>query len=215
MVPREPASFAHLNGRLQSDSRGSEPHVTSAFSSNLREHLELFEGLGALSADVARAAALVTSTLAAGHKVMLCGNGGSAADSQHIAAELIGRFVKDRRPLAAIALSTDTSALTCIANDYSFDEVFARQVAGLGLAGDCLVAISTSGNSRNVIRAAETARASRVHTIGLLGRDGGPLAKLCDVPIIVPSATTARIQEAHSFIGHTLCAMVEEALQLA
>ena len=145
---------------------------------------------------------------------MLCGNGGSAADSQHFAAELTGRFVKDRRPLAALALSTDTSALTCIANDYSFDDVFSRQVMGLGRSGDCLLAISTSGNSRNVLRAAEVARATGIGVIGLLGRDGGALRPLCDVAIVVPSATTARIQEAHAFIGHSLCALVEEGLGL-
>jgi len=146
---------------------------------------------------------------------MLCGNGGSAADSQHLAAEFTGRFIKDRAPLAAMALSTDSSALTCIGNDYSFDEVFARQVTGLGRPGDCLLAISTSGNSRNVIRAAEAARAAHMRVVGLLGRDGGALLDRCDVSIVVPSPTTARIQEAHIFIGHTLCGLVEHALHVA
>jgi D-sedoheptulose 7-phosphate isomerase len=191
-----------------------QPDVSATFSSGLREHLELFQGLGTLSAAISRAADLATAALAQGHKLMLCGNGGSAADSQHIAAELVGRFVKDRKALPAVALTTDTSALTSIGNDYGFEDVFARQVSGLGRAGDCLVAISTSGNSRNVIRATETARAAGIHTIGLLGRNGGELARLCDVPIVVPSATTARIQEAHIFIGHCLCAMIEEALGL-
>jgi D-sedoheptulose 7-phosphate isomerase len=188
--------------------------MSATFSNGLREHLELFQVLGTLSGPVSRAADLATAALASGHKLMLCGNGGSAADSQHIAAELVGRFVKDRKALPAIALTTDTSALTSIGNDYGFEDVFARQVSGLGSVGDCLVAISTSGNSRNVIRAAETARAAGIHTIGLLGRDGGALLKLCDVPIVIPSTTTARIQEAHSFIGHSLCAMIEEALGL-
>ncbi|HUN74969.1 MAG TPA: SIS domain-containing protein [Steroidobacteraceae bacterium] len=188
--------------------------MSAALRDQLREHLELFRGLDALTPGIARAAALATATLASGHKVMLCGNGGSAADSQHIAAELIGRFVKDRKSLPAIALTTDTSALTAIANDYGFEDIFARQVTGLGQPGDCLVAISTSGNSRNVIRAAEAARAGGIHTIGLLGRDGGELLKLCDVPIVVPSRTTARIQEAHIFIGHALCALIEQALGL-
>lgn len=181
---------------------------------NLQEHLELFNRLAALNPVVERAAALIARTLGAGHKLMLCGNGGSAADSQHLAAEFTGRFVKDRAPLAAMALSTDSSALTCIGNDYSFDEVFARQVTGLGRSGDCLLAISTSGNSRNVIRAVEAAHAARMEVIGLLGRDGGALLKQCDVSIVVPSPTTARIQEAHIFIGHTLCGMVERALQV-
>lgn len=189
--------------------------MTVSLTSHLQEHVELFGRLSDLSPVVKQAADLIGAALARGSKLMLCGNGGSAADSQHLAAELTGRFVKDRRPLAAVALSTDTSALTCIANDYSFDEVFARQVIGLGRAGDCLLAISTSGNSRNVIRAAEAARAAGIHTIGLLGRDGGKLLALCEVPIVVPSAVTARIQEAHIFISHTLCAMVEEALGLA
>jgi D-sedoheptulose 7-phosphate isomerase len=183
--------------------------------SGLDEHREVFGRLAALSIVIEEAAGLIQTTLSRGGKLMLCGNGGSAADSQHLAAELTGRFVKDRRPLAAVALSTDTSALTSIGNDYGFDEVFSRQVTGLGRRGDCLLAISTSGSSRNVARAAEAARAAGISVIGLLGRDGGVLRGLCDVAIVVPSATTARIQEAHIFIGHTLCALVEAALGLA
>jgi D-sedoheptulose 7-phosphate isomerase len=183
--------------------------------SGLDEHLEVFGRLLPLASTVREAARLISVSMSQGGKLMLCGNGGSAADSQHIAAELSGRFVKDRRPLAAIALSTDTSALTCIANDYGFDDVFSRQVAALGRKGDCLLAISTSGNSRNVLRAAEVARGAGICVIGLLGRNGGALLPLCDITIVIPSETTARIQEAHIFIGHTLCAMVEEALGLA
>jgi D-sedoheptulose 7-phosphate isomerase len=188
---------------------------TEFLSSGLEEHLGVFRRLPELAPAIRQAAALLAGSLSQGGKIMLCGNGGSAADSQHLAAELTGRFLKDRRPLAAMALSTDTSALTCIGNDYSFDEVFSRQVTGLGRSGDCLLAISTSGNSRNVMRAAEAARAAGMRVIGLLGRDGGALRGLCDLALIVPSPTTARIQEAHIFIGHTLCAMVEEALGLA
>ena len=180
--------------------------------SNLEEHRELFSRLESVAPAVEAAAALVVTALSGGRKLMFCGNGGSAADSQHLASEFTGRFIKDRRPLAAMALTTDPSALTCIANDYSFDDVFSRQVLGLGREGDCLIAISTSGNSRNVIRAAEAARANGIRTIGLLGRDGGSLRALCDVPIVVASTSTARIQEAHSFIGHTLCGLVEQAL---
>src|ERR1700749_448591 len=132
--------------------------MSTLFQHNLREHLDVFERLRALEADVARAAALVSARLRRCGKRMVCGNGGSAADSQHIAAEFTGRFLDDRRPLAALALSTDTSALTCIANDYSFDDVFHRQVLALGRKGDCLLAISTSGNSKNVLRAAEAAQ---------------------------------------------------------
>ncbi len=185
------------------------------FQDNLREHQALFALLPRLESEIVAAGTLMARTLAAGRKVMLCGNGGSAADSQHIAAELTGRFIADRRPLAALALTTDTSALTCIANDYSFEDVFARQVSGLGARGDCLIGISTSGNSRNLIRAVEAARSIGMQVIGLLGRDGGVLGPLCDVAIIVPSATTARIQEAHILIGHTLCGMVESELGLA
>ena len=187
----------------------------SIFAANLLEHQALFEQLAPLADEVARAGALMAETLSAGRKLLLCGNGGSAADSQHIAAELTGRFVRDRRALAAVALTTDTSALTSIANDYSFDEVFARQVMGLGTRGDCLLAISTSGHSRNVVRAVEAARAAGMRVIGLLGRDGGALRSQCDIPIVVPSESTARIQEAHGFIGHTLCGLIESALDLA
>lgn len=187
----------------------------SVFQDNLREHLALFESLGPLDGPIERAATLLADALLSGRKLMLCGNGGSAADSQHIAAELTGRFVRDRRPLAAVALTTDTSALTCIGNDYSFEEVFARQVSALGTRGDCLIGLSTSGDSRNVVKAVEAARSLGVHVIGLLGRDGGALRALCDVAIIVPSRTTARIQEAHIMIGHTLCALIEAALGVA
>jgi len=181
----------------------------------LEEHRELFSRLESLLPAVEAAVTLIKDALDSGRKVMFCGNGGSAADSQHLASEFTGRFINDRRPLAAIALTTDSSALTCISNDYSFDEVFSRQLLGLGREGDCLVAISTSGNSRNVLKAAEAARATGIHTIGLLGRDGGKLGALCEVAIIVPSPSTARIQEAHSFIGHTMCALVEQALGIS
>jgi D-sedoheptulose 7-phosphate isomerase len=188
--------------------------MKSLFSRNLAEHLALFQTLDSLDSIVEQAGLMATTALQSGNKLLFCGNGGSAADSQHLAAELTGRFIQDRKPLAAMALSTDTSALTCIANDYTFDEVFARQVLGLGRAGDLLVAISTSGNSRNVIRAVEEARALGMKVIGLLGRDGGALRSMCDLAIVVPSSVTARIQEAHILIGHTLCGMIEQQLGL-
>lgn len=189
--------------------------MTDLFLRNLNEHRALFDTLDALAAPVAQAGALAAQALQQGHKLLFCGNGGSAADSQHLAAELTGRFVRDRRPLAALALSTDSSALTCIANDYTFDEVFARQVVALGRGGDVLVAISTSGQSRNVVRAVQEARALGIGVVGLLGRDGGVLRELCDVAIVVPSPVTARIQEAHILIGHTLCGLIEDTLGLA
>ena len=190
-------------------------NADTTLHAQLQDHLSVFQSLGALSGVVERAAQAIVSALNSGNKVLFCGNGGSAADSQHLASEFTGRFVEDRRPLAAMALSTDSSALTCIANDYSSDEVFARQIQGLGRPGDCLVAISTSGNSRNVLRAAEVARSLGIVTIGMLGRDGGRLLPLCDTAIVVPSPVTARIQEAHIFIGHTLCSMVESRLGLS
>jgi D-sedoheptulose 7-phosphate isomerase len=189
--------------------------MTDLFLQNLADQTALLQSMTGLSAAVHRAAALCADALQTGSKLMLCGNGGSAADSQHLAAELTGRFVKDRRALAAIALSTDTSALTCIGNDYSFEEVFARQVQGLGRPGDVLIGISTSGNSRNVTRAVEEARAAGIQVVGLLGRDGGALKDQCDVAIVVRSQVTARIQEAHILIGHTLCGLIEQQLGLA
>jgi D-sedoheptulose 7-phosphate isomerase len=186
----------------------------SLFLENLHEHNALLATLHALDAQVLKAGTLATQALQQGGKLLFCGNGGSAADSQHLAAEMTGRFIKDRRPLAAMALSTDTSALTCIGNDYSFDEIFARQVVGLGRKGDVLVGISTSGNSHNVIRAVEEAKKLGMVSIGLLGRDGGQLKSLCDHSIVVPSDVTARIQECHILIGHTLCGMIEQELGL-
>ncbi|QPF73661.1 D-sedoheptulose 7-phosphate isomerase [Roseateles sp. DAIF2] len=188
--------------------------MSSLFLRNLAEHQQLMAGLHALEPAVQSAGQQLARILGAGGKLMFCGNGGSAADSQHLASELTGRFIKDRRPLAAIALSTDSSALTCIGNDYAFDQVFARQLTALARSGDGLVAISTSGNSGNVLRAVEAARVLGVFTLGLLGRDGGQLAGLCDAAIIVPHAVTARIQEAHILIGHTLCGVIEAEMGL-
>ena len=184
------------------------------YLNNLQEHLALFQQLTALDPQVDQAINACVHSLRAGGKLMFCGNGGSAADSQHLAAEFTGRFIKDRAPLAAIALSTDTSALTCIANDYSFEAIFSRQVQAIGKPGDCLIAISTSGNSGNVLAAVAAAKALGITCIGLLGRDGGKLKPQCDVSIVVPSQVTARIQEAHILIGHSLCGAVEQQLGL-
>jgi len=208
----------NVQARLREGSMSELADLVTARTSldvQLQEHLALFRGLSALAEATERAANTIVEALRTGNKIMLCGNGGSAADSQHLAAEFTGRFIKDRKPLAAVALSTDSSALTCIANDYSFDEVFSRQLLGLGRSGDCLLAISTSGNSRNVIRAVEAAQSLNIRTIGLLGRDGGALRSVCEQSVIVPSQTTSRIQEAHIFIGHTLCGMVESRLGLS
>ena len=169
----------------------------------------------ALSADDAlhlqleQAVALCIDALRNGRKLLFCGNGGSAADAQHWAGELVSRFYYDRPGLAAIALTTDSSILTAIGNDYGYDYTFARQVEALGRTGDVLVAISTSGNSPNIIRAAEAARARGVAVVGFTGEGGGKLAPLSDICFRVPSTETPRIQEGHEFIGHLLCALVE------
>ena len=187
----------------------------SIYLNNLKDHIKLFEKLDSLDAPIIAATQLIVTALKNCNKLMICGNGGSAADSQHIAAEFTGRFIKDRPPIAALALSTDTSAITCIGNDYSFNEIFSRQIRALGLKGDCLLGISTSGNSENILEAVKSANEMGISTIGLLGRDGGKLKAYCNMSIIVPSETTARIQEAHILIGHTLCGSVELGLNLA
>lgn len=167
----------------------------------------------ALQADrIAEAGGMLVAALRAGGKAMFCGNGGSAADAQHLAAELMGRFLVDRGPLPALALTVDTSALTAIGNDYAYDEVFARQLRGLGRPGDVLVAISTSGNSANVLKAVAAARELGVATLGLSGGTGGRMASACDLCLCVPAARTDHIQEMHIAVGHMLCGMVEEAL---
>jgi len=184
------------------------------FLRNLDDHLALMQRLRPLAQPVEEAGRAIAQALAAGGKLFLCGNGGSAADSQHIASELTGRLLKDRRPLAAIALTTDSSALTCIGNDYGFDQVFVRPLQALARPGDVLLGLSTSGNSPNVLKAVSAAREMKVFSIGLLGRDGGALATLCDRALVVPGNDTARIQEAHILIGHTLCNIIEAELGL-
>lgn len=154
----------------------------------------------------------ITNSLKNGGKVLIAGNGGSAADSQHIAAELVGRFAKERKGLPAIALTTDSSNLTSIANDYSYDEVFRRQVEALGNKGDIFIGISTSGNSRNVIEAVNEAKKKGVITIGLLGKDGGKLRSLCDYNITFPYKETARIQEHHIMTYHLMCEFIENIM---
>lgn len=164
--------------------------------------------LAVMAAPIEAATRLMAESLRAGGKVMACGNGGSAADSQHFAAELLNRFEKERPPLAAIALTTDTSTLTSIANDYAYEQVFAKQVAGLGRAGDVLLAISTSGNSPNVIAAIEAAHARGVRVVALTGKGGGTIAKQLlsdDIHLCVPADRTARIQEVHLLTIHCLC----------
>lgn len=147
-----------------------------------------------------------------GNKILIFGNGGSAADAQHIAAELVGRYKLERRGLPAIALTTDTSALTAIANDYGYDMVFSRQIEALARPGDVVIGISTSGNSKNVINAFKSAKELGCKCIGLSGKDGGVMSKVCDVNIVVPSNNTPRIQEMHILIGHIMCQAIEDSL---
>jgi D-sedoheptulose 7-phosphate isomerase len=170
------------------------------------------ESLPCVPEKAADAAAAIVDAIRGGGKVLVCGNGGSAADAQHMAGEMVVRYAKARKPFPAVALTTDTSVLTAQANDERFDSVFARQVEALGKPGDVLVAISTSGDSPDVIEAAKAARAMKMKVVGLTGAGGDSLARLSDVPIMVPSRSTPRIQEVHITVIHALCELVEEEL---
>jgi D-sedoheptulose 7-phosphate isomerase len=178
---------------------------------SLKQHLQTIQNLlDSNVSDIERSGQMICKALTSGNKIMLCGNGGSAADAQHIAAELVGCYEKQRRSWPAIALTTDTSALTAVSNDLGYEQVFARQILGLAQPGDVLVAISTSGKSKNVLRAAEQARELGCKTIALTGTTADPLASLCDISVAVPSTRTSRIQEVHITIGHLWCEMVDE-----
>ena len=179
--------------------------------SELEGHLATIKATFALEADIKKACETAVATLKAGGKILLCGNGGSAADAQHIAAELTGRYKTERGALAGIALTTDTSALTAIGNDYGYEFVFSRQLEALGREGDLLIAISTSGNSGNVLKALELARKIGIKTIGLSGRTGGAMNELCELNLVVPSNDTPRIQEIHIMIGHIICQAIDDA----
>jgi D-sedoheptulose 7-phosphate isomerase len=176
------------------------------------EHLEVARALPKLATEVSNAVDMIYSSLATAGQLLLAGNGGSAADAQHIAAELTGRFLRERPPIRAIALHANTSSLTAIGNDYGFERVFARELAAHARPGDVLLAISTSGNSANVLRAIEEARQYKVAVIGLTGESGGQMRDACDLCLCVPSKSTARIQEMHITIGHAICELLEERL---
>ena len=191
-------------------SSAGEQRVRRLFEDSLATHRDSQEQL---VEPIAQAGALLAQALSDGRRVLSCGNGGSAADAQHFAAELIGRFEKEREALPAIALSTDTSALTAISNDYGFERVFSRQVEGLGQEGDILVAISTSGNSPNVVQAIEAAQSRQMRVIALTGRDGGTIRgqmRESDIELCVPSDSTARVQEVHILILHCLCDLTDQ-----
>lgn len=175
----------------------------------LQEHQTVMSELGAMLPSIAEVAQRMRDCLQQGGKILLMGNGGSAADSQHIAAEIVGRYKKERRGLPAIALTTDTSILTSVGNDYGFEFIFSRQIEALCGPKDMVFGFSTSGNSANVVRAIETAKDIGALTVGMTGGSGGKLAALCDYNLIMPSSDTPRIQEAHIFIGHSLCDLME------
>ena len=186
--------------------------ASTLLADNIAAHRATIEALAGLAAPLEQAARRAADGLRAGGKLLICGNGGSASDAQHFAAEMMGRFLQHREPYAAIALAADGALLTCVGNDYAFDEVFSRQVRGLGRAGDVLFAISTSGQSPNVVAAAAQARQQGLAVVGLLGREGGRLLAECDVALVVPAQSTARIQEAHILLIHTLCESIERLL---
>lgn len=176
------------------------------------EHLEVLRRLSTLAPIVSDAVDLIHASLAAGGLLMTAGNGGSAADAQHIAAELTGRYLLERQPIRAIALHANASALTAVGNDYGYEQVFARELAAHARPGDVLLALSTSGNSRNILRAIEAAREADVRVIGLTGEPGGQMRTACDLCVCVPSKSTPRIQEMHITIGHAICELLEERL---
>jgi len=186
-----------------------KPTIEKEFKAHLGTIKSVIDTMGS---DLEKASVLAVETLKNGNKILLCGNGGSAADAQHIAAELTGRYKTERRGLPGIALTTDTSALTAIGNDYGYHRVFDRQVEALANKGDLLIGISTSGNSENIVSALTLAKELGCHTLGFSGRDGGKMNDVCDVNLVVPSNDTPRIQEMHTLFGHTICQIIDNAL---
>ncbi len=180
-----------------------------------QEHMDVARVLPTLAPGASAAVDLIYSSLVGGGQLLIAGNGGSAADAQHIAAELTGRFLRERQPLRALALHANTSALTAVGNDYGYEYVFARELSAHARPGDVLLAISTSGNSANILRAIEAARERKVAVIGLTGESGGQMRIACDLCLCVPSKSTPRIQEMHITIGHTICELLEERLAKA
>lgn len=182
------------------------------FDRVLKEHLDCFSSLPRIKDAIEKAGEIFTRAIENGNRIFVCGNGGSAADAQHFTAEIVGRFNKERRAWPALALSTNTSIMTAVANDYSYDDIFARQLEGLAVKGDVLLGISTSGNSGNVVKAVTRAREMNIATVALLGKSGGKLNHTADQSILVPYDNTARIQEAHIFILHIWAEMIETCL---
>ncbi|MEO8439749.1 MAG: SIS domain-containing protein [Spartobacteria bacterium] len=191
------------------------PDVPSHLQESIHAACATFESLTALAEPVGRVVEAMVTCLCAGQKLLVCGNGGSAADGADFSAEFGCRFVTDRRPYPALNLAQGGSLMSAIGNDYGYDEVFARQVAGLGQKGDVLVAITTSGNSKNILRALEEGKARGLTTVALLGRGGGPAKGMAEIELLVQSETTARIQEAHKFLLHVICGLVDARLPKA
>jgi D-sedoheptulose 7-phosphate isomerase len=188
--------------------------MLTTIKEEFNSHLETINNvMNHMESDVEAAATIVVEALKSGNKILLCGNGGSAADAQHIAAELTGRYKTQRRGLPGIALTTDTSALTAIGNDYGYDRVFDRQVESLANKGDVIIGISTSGNSKNVINALKLGHEIGCKTIGLTGRDGGAMNEVCNINLVVPSHNTPRIQEMHILFGHTICQIIDDSFK--
>ncbi len=189
------------------------PSSSKILKSAVAAARETLQSVLELDAQVSRSADLIDQCLRAGNKLLVCGNGGSAADASHFATELVVRFAKDRRALPAICLTSDSGILTAAGNDYGFDEIFARQVAALGAPGDVLICLTTSGKSRNVIRALQEAKMRKLRTIAFLGRDGGSSIGIADIDLLVKSDSTARVQEAHQLLLHVLCEIIEARLE--
>lgn len=185
--------------------------MTTPITDIIDQHLQVVEQLKSLSDSIHQVAQLILNAFKQGNKLLLCGNGGSAADAQHIAAEFTGRYQKEREPLPALALHTNISAVTATGNDYSYDQIYEREVKAHGKKGDILIAISTSGHSKNILLAVQAAKERNLTTIGFTGSQGGKLKELCDLSLCVPSDFTPRIQESHILIGHILCELVEDA----
>ena len=182
--------------------------------SHIKEHQDVLVSLKSVIDSLESIAEVLINCLKGENTIFWCGNGGSASDSQHLAGELIGRFVGNRRPLRSIALATGGAEGSCIANDFGYDDIFSRQIDGFGKEGDVLIGITTSGNSQNVINALNAAKSKKMKTIGLLGKGGGKALEAVDHAIVIPSNTTARVQEMHIMIGHILCDLIEEGLNL-
>lgn len=203
-----------MSFKVDNSSAADTLSLRALLERSLKEHLDAIQNLlRTRISEIEQAGEMICQALSSGHKILLCGNGGSAADAQHIAAELVGKYEMERPGLPAVALTTDTSALTALSNDYGYEQVFARQVRALAAAGDVLIAISTSGGSANIIEATKAAKDSGCKTIALVGATPGVLDSSCDVVVNVPASRTSRIQEAHITIGHLWCEMVDARIK--